>query len=385
VLGQEAGVEPRLQRRPVDAGADEDNLLPPVAPRRHPVLRDIGAGLRMVGPAVLRHGGPPGAERLHGRQRAGEGELGHPVGARGDPEMALGADYTGHVAIQEREDLLRLEGLSRAIDIGRNTVFLGFGHVVGETVKLLGPHRVLVRLLESEEAGVEDRVGGHVGMVRLDDLRIRVQAADDLARRVHLMRLRVGDLVQDHHVGELDLVGQQMHQRARVLLAHRLAAIAQEIVAGIVAQQVHGVDDRDHRVEPCDVRQAFARLVAEIEGRSDGERFRNAGGFDQQVVEAPLAGEAAHLLQEIVAQGAADAAVRHLHQRLVGARQRAVGAHEIGVDVHLGHVVDDHRDAPALAVVQDTVQKRGLAGPEEAGENGDGKTGINIFHGRLIA
>jgi hypothetical protein len=125
-------------------------------------------------------------------------------------------------------------------------------------------------------------------MVGLDDPRIGVQAADDLARGIGALGARIRDLVQDHHVGELDLVGQQMHQRALVLLAQRLAPVAQEIVAGIVAQQVHRVDHRHHRVEPRDVRQALARLVAEVEGGGDRQRLGDAGRFDQQVVEAPL-------------------------------------------------------------------------------------------------
>ncbi len=70
--------------------------------------------------------------------------------------------------------------------------------------------------------------------------------------------------------------------------------------------------------------------------------------LDQQVVEAALAGEAAHLLQEIVAQRAADAAVRHLDQRLLRARQVARRpGDERGVDVDLAHVVDDDGDLAA--------------------------------------
>jgi hypothetical protein len=112
-----------------------------------------------------------------------------------------------------------------------------------------------------------------------------------------LMRLGIGDLVQDHHVRELDLLDEEVHQRPVILLAERLAAVAQEIVAGIVAQQVHRIDHRHHRVEARHVRQALARLVAEVEGGGDRKRLGDAGRLDQQVVEAPLGGEPAHLLQ----------------------------------------------------------------------------------------
>ena len=87
-------------------------------------------------------------------------------------------------------------------------------------------------------------------MVGLDDLCVGVQAADDLARGIDQMRLCVRNLVQHHNVGEFDLLDQQGHKRAVVLFAQCLAPVAQEVVAGIVAQQVDRIDDRHHRVEP---------------------------------------------------------------------------------------------------------------------------------------
>ena len=44
------------------------------------------------------------------------------------------------------------------------------------------------------------------------------------------------DLVQDDHVGELDLLDQQVDERSLVFRARDLAAIAQEVAAGIVRQ-----------------------------------------------------------------------------------------------------------------------------------------------------
>ena len=43
---------------------------------------------------------------------------------------------------------------------------LGLGHMVGEAIELLGPHRMLMRLVEIEKASVQDRVGGH-GLLQL--------------------------------------------------------------------------------------------------------------------------------------------------------------------------------------------------------------------------
>ena len=56
--------------------------------------------------------------------------------------------------------------------------------------------------------------------------------------------------------------------------------------------------------------------------------------------------------EQIVAQRAADAAIGHFDEFLVGAREiGAPLAHEIGVDVHFAHIIDDHRHATAGAIV----------------------------------
>jgi hypothetical protein len=173
--------------------------------------------------------------------------------------------------------------------------------------------------------------------------------------------------------GEFDLLGEQRHEAAVVVLAGRLTAAGQEIGAAEVGQQVVRVDDGDHRVDCRDVVQAVAGFVGEVEGGGHRHRLGDAGRFDQQRVEAAFGGQAAHFLQEVIAQRAADAAVAHLDELLVGARELRLAADDLRVDVDLAHVVDDDRDAPALAVAQHMVQQRGLAGAEKAGQNGYGQ------------
>ena len=151
-------------------------------------------------------------------------------------------------------------------------------------------------------------------------------------------------------------------------------------MAGEILGQVQRIDHRHHGVEACHIRQAVAGLVAEIEGRGNRQRLGDAGAFDQQIVKAPLLGQLAHALQQVVAQRAADAAIGHLDQLFLGPVQLGAFADQIGVDVHLGHVVDDDRDATSFAIVQDMVQQRGLSGPQKAGKDGDGQA---LIAGRL--
>ena len=62
-------------------------------------------------------------------------------------------------------------------------------------------------------------------------------------------------------------------------------------------------------------------------------------------------------------------------------RPRALGAHALGVDVHLGHIVDDDGDPHPLAVAERMVEQRGLPGAEEARQDGDGQSGRHGSHG----
>ena len=245
--------------------------------------------------------------------------------------------------------------------------------MIGKTVKLLGPHRVVMGGGEIEQPRVEDGSGIDTRKISLDQPRIGVQRVNDLARGIRPRGPGITHLVQHDDIGEFDLVGQQMHQRAGIPLARDFAPIGQDIVAGIVAQQVHRIDHSDHRVEPRHIGQAVARRVAEFEGRRHRQGFRHARRFDQQIVEAPRLGQTPHLLQKIIAKGAADATVRHLDQRFLGLGQARACAHQIRGDVDLGHVVDDHGHATPVAIVQNGVEERRLARAQKAGQDGDGQ------------
>ena len=111
------------------------------------------------------------------------------------------------------------------------------------------------------------------------------------------------------------------------------------------------------------------------------ERLRNAGGLDQQINEPAFFRKLAHLQQQVIPQGAADAAVRHFHQRFFRlAELGTTGPHQIRVDIHFRHVIHDHGDAAALAIVEDAVQQRGFAGTEKSGKHRHGEAIVG--HGK---
>lgn len=299
--------------------ADEDEFLPPVAPDGIGRAGDGLARRLVLRPMLLRNRGPPQAEPAAAHQSAGLAHLSDMMRPRGDPEEALGADDARPALIKEGLEAGGVKRALRPVDEGADAVFLGFGNVALEAVQLLEPQRMFARLLEIEQAGAEDIRQRDPAEIGLDDAGRAVQAADDLAGGEQVRGARRTRLVEHDHVRELDLLDQQFHQRAVVVLAGRFAALCQEILRAVILEQVGGIDHRDHRVEAGDIRQAPAVLVAEVEGGGDRQRLRNAAGFDQQIVEALHFGETAHLLEEVVAQRATDAAIRHFHQLLAGA------------------------------------------------------------------
>ena len=150
-------------------------------------------------------------------------------------------------------------------------------------------------------------------------------------------------LVEHDHIGEGDLV---------LGLRRVLQAV----------QQPFGVGQRHHGVEP----RRVLHVGVDEKGLRDGRGVREAGGLDDDRVEpAAPAHQPLDDADQIAAHGAADAAVVHLEDFLVGADD------EIIVDADFAKLIDDHSIAAAVLFGEDTVQQRRLAGAEIAGDDGD--------------
>src|SRR6516225_5875920 len=151
-------------------------------------------------------------------------------------------------------------------------------------------------------------------------------------------------LVEQDDVGERDLI---------LCLRCVLEAVLQPL----------GVGDRDHRVELG----LAADIVVHEERLRHRRGVREPRGFDDDGVELALpAHQPVDDAHEIAAHGAADAAVVHLEYFFVGTDD------EIVVDADLAEFVDDDGVLLAVRLRQNAVEQRGLAGPEIAGEHGDG-------------
>ena len=121
-------------------------------------------------------------------------------------------------------------------------------------------------------------------------------------------------------------------------------------------------------------------FIAESEGFRHGQRFGNAGGFDQQVIETTFLGEFADFFEQVFAQGAADAAVAHFHEFFFSAIQADIALNLAAIDVDFAHVVDDHRDPQAFAVTQYVIKQCAFSGAKKARQDGHGETiGHQVF------
>ncbi len=215
---------------------------------------------------------------------------------------------------------------------------------------------------EIEAAGAQHLLQFHLAEIGLDEFRVRVQPDDDLAGRIPFLRRGGADLVEDDHIGKFDLLDQKVDNSAVVAITRRLTPVGQKIGRTVILEKIGGIHHRHHRIQPRDIRQAAAVLIAEIEGGGHGKWLGDAGGFDQEIIESALFGERTHLGQKVIAQRATDAAIGHFHQLFLGAGKiGAAIAHQRRIDVDLAHIVDDQRHAQAIAIGEDVVEKRGFA------------------------
>jgi len=84
------------------------------------------------------------------------------------------------------------------------------------------------------------------------------------------------------------------------------------------------------------------------------------------LIEFTFARHLADLDQQILTQGAANATVAHLDQLFIRPRQRrATVTDQRDVDIDLRHIVDDHRHAPAFAIVQDVIEQGCFPAPRK--------------------
>mmetsp|Transcript_25467 Transcript_25467/g.81464 ORF Transcript_25467/g.81464 Transcript_25467/m.81464 type:complete len:623 (+) Transcript_25467:165-2033(+) len=375
LIGEQALVQLRLCSRVVELLPDAHHLRLAVAVRLVPERPDVF--LQALGPLLARQRRPPGRARRQLELRACERQARLLLVPRRQPRNPLEPQQPRQRAgarphAQRRVEARRVEGPPRAEDEGRDAVLDRLGRVLVLS-RLDQPLRVLLGLLHAEARRAEQRGRRELAVLRAHQLGRRVDLAQEGLDRAELRLAHEVALVDEEEIGELELVTEQVRDGALVALGGLPSAVDQRVHRVELLEDGRGVDDRDEVVQARDIAQAHAaRLVREGEGLGDGERLRDARRLDKDVVEAALGRERGERGEQVLAQRAADAAVRELDHLLL-LLENASLPHQLGVDVDRGHIVDHHRDAVALAVVEHVVEQRRLAGSEEAGQDRHGQ------------
>ena len=208
--------------------------------------------------------------------------------------------------------------------------------------------------IEVETPQIEHLGQRHLAEVHHLLRRARVHVPESVLQRLQCRRAHQVGLADEDLVGEPDLA------------PGFLAVI--ELLVGVL-----GVHQRQDGVEQV----ALGDLVVHEKGLRHRAGVGQASGLDHHALEIQFA--LALLLRQILqggaqvlADGAADAAVAHLDDLFAG-----VGDKDVVVDVLLAELVLDHGDLLPVRFGQHPLEQRGLARAEEAGEDGGG----NETHG----
>ena len=230
---------------------------------------------------------------------------------------------------------------------------------------------VMVRMLVLQKIRINIELGVQVEAVEIEHVldrhlaemhhalrRARVHVAQAVLERLQFLGIHQIGLADENTVGKTHLA------------ARFLALI--ELGGG-----VFGVHQGQNRVQQI----GLGHLVVHEKGLRHRAGIGQAGGFDHDAVKVQLAfalflGQAVQGGAQVFADGAANAAIAHLHDLFGGVRDQ-----NLAVDVFLTKLVFHDGNFLAVGFGQDALEQRGFAGSEKAGEDGGGYQ----FHGSLGA
>ena len=223
--------------------------------------------------------------------------------------------------------------------------------------------------LKVEHAGVEQEVEVHIAEVARDDVGLGLYGVQYGAYASQFLLRNLIGLVEQYGVAELYLLDDEVGD---VVLGYSIACKVQAASELVLQTECihHGAD----AVQRGDVRDGACVEGVEVQGLlvcTDGlcygGGFADAGGFDDNVVEALGLHQVAELQDEVHLQRAADASVLQGNQRVVLLVNDSALLYEVGIDVHLADVVYDDGKAYTSFIIKYAVQQGCLAAAQITG------------------
>ena len=169
-------------------------------------------------------------------------------------------------------------------------------------------------------------------------------------------------------------------QGGKILLV--LNFLGEALTAGELVDHAGCVGNGDDVVEMDDFRHILVGCCLSHHGDGLGNRdgLTDTGGLNDNVVILSSSGKVGQLLGQILAQGAADAAIGQRNKAVVRHVDGAALCNEACVNIDLADVVDDDRNLVVAGLGEDLVQQCGLARTEISGEEGHFAGFIIHFH-----
>ena len=206
---------------------------------------------------------------------------------------------------------------------------------------------------------VQDAVQRHSTVGAPQNRRAGVELLHKRSNSLQFVRADEVCLVQEDGCRELDLLNEKAHEApglpadATLIFVNRLQAVH-------VVKEPRAVHHGHKSVQASHVAQHATRpsLPKRKSLRHRG-RSCHTSALDDQVVELALACQLCHLLQQVLAQRAADAAaLQRNHLRLAVRNVHRASLDGGGVHVHLAHVIHDNGNPHAFLVRKNVLRSR---------------------------
>ncbi len=228
---------------------------------------------------------------------------------------------------------------------------------------LADPCRGGCDILEVKHSCAEDFVEIHIGVVAVDDFRLWLDGADNGAYAPRLLGSDLGNLVEEYHIAELNLL---YHKIFDILLT--LDGALQPVAAVKLALHPERVDHGNYAVEArqCAPLGCVGHSRHRADGLGYGGWLADAARLDDDVVKPARPGQLRELVDEVGLQGAADTSILQGNEVsvILLLPYHAPFLDKRRVNVDLADIVDNHRETYSFLIAQYPVEQGGLAAAE---------------------
>ena len=218
-------------------------------------------------------------------------------------------------------------------------------------------------LFEIEKPRIEQIAKRHIAIVAFNDSGTRLQRPDYLAETAALLIGHFRTLIEQDKIAEFYLFDKKVLDilLLKVFAGERIATLEFALHAESVYYGHDAIETRSH-IRP---RASLSHLTHGADSLGDWSRFADTARLDHYIIETPRLHDIVKLTDKVVLECAADATVLQSHQVAgIVLTHDAPFLYERCIDIHLAYIVYDYGETYSLAIIEDMIQKCGLAAAE---------------------